>query len=309
MIVAILAVVLSCQEIELGVEARPLRSERGYGLQISGRARGLPDGAVIRLRFDRLVNRLEGRSLTVRPAERSWVRLVPVRNNMFTHREVLAAPVEIRLEASFDPCEQAVAGCGENAAAVVCDFRTASVSDVASAIRREIRWIERALAEVPRDGEKGWREWARRQMAALREKERESLFPAAVSSWACLLESLLVSGGESVVHGPGARLSGIGACDLSAAMEDIREIFRRERAALVAREAGRLRREGHFERELTALRGAAGDDGRLLAFLQEMECRLRAPSGDGAGPEALAAEYETLSRSSLTVNEIATRFR
>ncbi len=81
----------------------------------------------------------------------------------------------------------------------------------------------------------------------------------------------------------------MGGRGLAEALEEVRGVFERERAILVAAEAGRLSREGRAG-ALDALRGAAEGDGALLDLLMAVE-------GGGEGePAGRAAEVEARAR-------------
>jgi hypothetical protein len=249
---------------DLEFEARSLKVGEGIELRVLGRARGLPDGAVVRLRFRRLVNRIEGGRIVPRPEASSRVRRAGVRREAFSHREVFGAPADVEVEAVFDPAEQAL---DREAAAATRVVRIGLPSEVAAVLRREGRALREALAEARLSGGEGGRERARRRLAGLRGDEPAALFTATADRLAAVLEGFLSSGprekGAPGFHG---RPLGLRPEDLPTALDAVGEIFERERVILIAREAGRLR---GTDRGLAALEAAAEGDESLLTFLRE----------------------------------------
>lgn len=269
----------------LDFEAGSSRVGEGIELRIRGRARGLPDGAAVRLRFRRIVNRVEGRRITARPEAFFRVRRAEVRKEWFSHRELFAAPADVEVEAAVDPAERAS---DQDSAATTRVVRIGSPWDAAPVLRREIRALEGWLQEARLYGGPGGRERAIRRLASLREEEPAALFTATVDRLAGVLEGFLSTGArEAEAPGFGGRPLGLRPQDLPGALESVAEVFRRERVILLVREAVRVR---GTDRALGVLVSAAEGDESLQVLLH---------GSAGEGFERVAAEVEWRFREGL----------
>lgn len=266
-----------------GLEVRSVTTGDGYELRISGRGRGWPEGAVVQIRFRRMVNRLEGPEgiLATVPEETSWICRAVARQGAFAHREIFPVPGRVEVEAALDPAEPRGKGGRAEVEPVSGVFDVASPRETALVLRREVETWEGTLEEAGRFGEAGGRGRALRRLAALRRGEGRVLFSATAVLMGRVLEEYL--NGVAAGRGKGGPHPGVLAlppADLPSVLHRVRDCFGRERRILVAEVAGRLpgADPASARRTLEVLRGSTSDDGALLEFLGEVE-------GDLAGAD------------------------
>src|SRR5437773_12566952 len=105
MTIVLCGVLMAASQGDVAVDAQPRRVAGGYELAISGKGRALPDGAVVSLRFRKIVNRADWstRAIETRPLERAWGRCAWVERGAFQHRELLTVAGDVEVEFSIRP--------------------------------------------------------------------------------------------------------------------------------------------------------------------------------------------------------------
>lgn len=256
-----------CRDVELQAVAVSEKQGDGYDLVITGRARRAADGAVVRLRFRRVANRLDASGVIVtEPRDSAGVRKVRVVKEAFVHRESFRAPGDVEVEIRIDPADQVVAG-------MVADrfvriFRIAPGSEVVWAARREMRRFEAAVTEARKPGR------ARHALIRrLREEDPDALLTATFGHLASVL-----SDGDSSLD----RVRSL--CLREVALLLVREVAGDDRTINALRKTVDDLRQGPHGREfveLTTIEGVTLYD--LLerrhadALFSRLESRIRSP--------------------------------
>ncbi len=303
----ILALVLVCQDPGAAVQGRVRKGDGEHELAIRGRSAELEEGSEVRLRFRRIVNRVDwerGR-IETGPAEASWDRSAPVESGMFFHRETIAVPGEIQVEIRA----------GESGP-ITRVFRVGQGSDLAVAVRRGAQRIEASLGAA-RDlleeleavleppgmaarRAKDLRRRAQRRIAAWREEAGGS----ALSASAGLLSGVISDLEAAIDCAAGGRpcegvVSSVSGMPFSTAqarghLDQVEAVLLRERALFVVRGAAVLREEivraaaSGCPFAWSRVESQAGTS--LAAFRQAVEDLSCAPLGDG--PDSMAALVE-----------------
>jgi hypothetical protein len=137
---AVLVLGMLAQDLEAGLDARWKRADAEYELTVTGKPRGLAEGATVGLRFHALTNRAdwESRRIETAPQEDGPGRVAIVSAGAFSHAERFAAPGEVEVRFLFDGLE----------GPVVRRFRVGSAGDVVGAARMAARRIEQAVTEI-----------------------------------------------------------------------------------------------------------------------------------------------------------------
>lgn len=242
---------------EITVQAHGRRAGEAYELAISGKGRSLPDETIVGVRFRRIANRVEwaGRAIETQPLDRAWGRCVALERGAFHLREPLAGPGEVEITLVFvKPDETA------SPEAVSGVFRSASVPEVLGALKADAKRMDRALAgaralldEAASGKGRALRARLDRARAAAQEETLSSLLSATA-----VLADLFLADLDGAVETAGAdALSSISGEPYSfeaarATLEEIAEIFRREKQLVLVRETRWLARE-------IASRAEAGD--------------------------------------------------
>ncbi|MBI2898672.1 MAG: hypothetical protein HYY17_00660 [Planctomycetes bacterium] len=94
--------------VEIDAAGSSRKKDKAWELVLSGRTKGLPEGAVVTMRFTRLENRVrwKDRSIATVAAETSWVRKAYVEKKVFSHVEAFPGPCEVGVEMLFLPDDQ-----------------------------------------------------------------------------------------------------------------------------------------------------------------------------------------------------------
>lgn len=286
----------AAQEPKLRISGESETTDAGYALAVSGRAESLPDGTVVRLRFERPGHRFDPASRSLEPASLSWVRLVKAKAGGFAHREALSGPGEVGVVASVERGDQdpreAESVPRLRAARL---FRAGSTAEVLAARARARKALEEAAASLParprvKDLE--------RRAAGVREAGAPEHFPAASEYFFSILSDL-ASTWESKAHGVLPLPLAPDGPDL------LGQVLEAEWRLALLQTASGLRSERRWERPLAALRAAAKDEG-LGAYFDLLESFLRAAPRDPRRPELAASleeEEERLKASFLRLGQ------
>jgi hypothetical protein len=252
----ILALVLACQDSETAVQARVRKGAEGYEVTIRGRGGALEEGAVVRLRFRRIVHRVDwehGR-IETGPDEHGWDRSAPVESGAFAHRESIAVPGEFEVEVR-------AGGPGP----VTRLFRLGQGADLVAAVRSAEQRIEAAVGtarelleelesalEAPAGAArkaKDLRRRATRRIAAWREVAEGAVLSASAGLLSAVLTDLEAAidcaAGGKPCEGVVSSVTGLPftTSQARAHLDRIAEVSVRERALVVVRGAAGLREE------------------------------------------------------------------
>lgn len=131
--------------VELEASAVGRRREGRWELAIAGRAKGIPEGGIVTLRFTRYENvvRWKDRAILTEPQGTPWIRKVYAEGGAFSHVESLATPSELQVEILFLPDDQEAPdlrkqmGLDYRPHRVVRSFRAGRAQDTAPQVRRD----------------------------------------------------------------------------------------------------------------------------------------------------------------------------
>jgi len=215
---------------------------RGRELSISGKARGLPEGTALVLRFRKVVVRIEecGGGFVSRPLETAWDRKIPVEKGAFHHREPAGPSVELEVEAVL------VLPSGEERTERVRRFRAPpsveSIRELRKGAREMAAAVERVRSLISAPGAARIEE-ARRSVRTLASSSPLSATADLLESFLSDLERLRESdpaGARPLSSISGEPLTFDGARDR---LRWIEEVAERERRLALVREAREVARE------------------------------------------------------------------
>ncbi|GEM_PF-4676684 len=104
----IVAAFLWCAGVEIDATAVSQRRDRRWELSLQGRVKGIPDGAILTLRFRRIESavRWKDRAILTEVCEPPWLRKVTIERHAFAYAELLPSPCELQVEILFLPDDQ-----------------------------------------------------------------------------------------------------------------------------------------------------------------------------------------------------------
>jgi len=269
-------VILMSLALLLGVEidATSLGRKKGrdWELILSGRTKGLPDGAIMTMRFARMENRVrwKDRAILTAPGEGTWVRKVYVERNSFAHTETFHSAAEVSLEFGFFPEDQempdlrAKMGLDYRPYQVTKRFRVGRSAEIAAQLHQDYeRVLEqteeagRILKTVTAEASTEELHQSKKELDKLLRKVREE--PTLLAGAAGTLETILMDvygsigtlsksgGGNGEEHGAATTSALTGSSvtveTIPGILDGIREIAARETALILFREAETVRVE------------------------------------------------------------------
>lgn len=204
---AVLVLILvPCRGVELDATATNRKKGRDWDLVLAGKTRGIPDGAIITLRFTKVETKVrwKDRAILTEAGATPWHRKVYVGKNAFSHLEGFDMAGEVQLEICFVPEDQESddirddMGMDYRAHKTVRTFRIGRPADAAGQLRRdydlliaqldEAKKILKALAAA--EGNKVELETQKKALDKHMQKVREA--PSILSGSQKALETILM---------------------------------------------------------------------------------------------------------------------